>query len=213
MATHAKLSSKVLRFFLRTAAYQFTMDESAESLLQSLRSPKALPFSSIKASTVHRERVAPLLIQELQKFAADFQGYDRNDLERRRRSVLALLPYGTRKYRCVCRLSCAWLRRVKDHRVLALINSLTPVIKDAYKNQYRYVIAPWECFTGGSFAAGLVRSQDAGVMESRGGLNRLNLIFWKRCQNHETDCNLCSCVCGAIFGRNADQQFSPKRGR
>jgi hypothetical protein len=39
MATHAKLSSKVLRFFLRTAAYQFTMDESAESLLQSLRNP------------------------------------------------------------------------------------------------------------------------------------------------------------------------------
>jgi Protein of unknown function (DUF1186)/SEC-C motif len=79
MATHAKLSSKVLRFFLRTAAYQFTMDESAEFLLQSLRNPKALPFEAIKAATVDRERVAPLLIQELQKFAADFQGYDRND--------------------------------------------------------------------------------------------------------------------------------------
>jgi len=47
--------------------------------LQSLRNPKALPFEAIKAATVHRERVAPLLIQELQKFAADFQGYDRND--------------------------------------------------------------------------------------------------------------------------------------
>src|ERR1700751_500862 len=79
MAIHAKLSSKVLRFFLRTAAYQFTMDESAESLLQSLRNPKAPPFEAIKAATVDRERVAPLLIQELQKFAADFQGYDRND--------------------------------------------------------------------------------------------------------------------------------------
>ena len=79
MATHAKLSSKVLRFFLRATAYQFTMDASAESLLESLRNPKALPFEAIKAATVHRERVAPLLIQELQKFAADFQGYDRND--------------------------------------------------------------------------------------------------------------------------------------
>jgi hypothetical protein len=79
MATHAKLSSKVLRFFLRAAAYQFTMDESAESLLGSLRNPKTLPFEAIKAATVDRERVAPLLIQELQKFAADFQGYDQND--------------------------------------------------------------------------------------------------------------------------------------
>jgi len=38
-ANHGRISSKDLRFFLRTAAYQFTMDESAESLLQSLRNP------------------------------------------------------------------------------------------------------------------------------------------------------------------------------
>jgi hypothetical protein len=39
-----------------------------------------LPFEAIKAATSDRARVAPLLIQELKKFAADFQSYDRNDI-------------------------------------------------------------------------------------------------------------------------------------
>ena len=56
------------------------MDESPESLLQSLRNPRTLPFVAIKAATSDRARVAPLLILELQKFAADFQSYDRNDI-------------------------------------------------------------------------------------------------------------------------------------
>ena len=56
------------------------MNESPESLLQSLRNPRTLPFVAIKAATSDRARVAPLLIQELQKFAADFQSYDRNDI-------------------------------------------------------------------------------------------------------------------------------------
>ena len=56
------------------------MNESPESLLQSLRNPRTLPFEAIKAATSGRARVAPLLIQELQKFAADFQSYDRNDI-------------------------------------------------------------------------------------------------------------------------------------
>ena len=55
------------------------MNESPESLLQSLRNPRALPVEAIKAAKSDRARVAPLLIQELRKFAADFQSYDRND--------------------------------------------------------------------------------------------------------------------------------------
>jgi hypothetical protein len=55
------------------------VNESPESLLQSLRNPLTLPFEAIKAAKSDRARVAPLLIQELQKYAADFQGYDRND--------------------------------------------------------------------------------------------------------------------------------------
>jgi hypothetical protein len=55
------------------------VNESPESLLQSLRNPLTLPFEAIKAAKSDRARVAPLLIRELQKYAADFQGYDRND--------------------------------------------------------------------------------------------------------------------------------------
>jgi hypothetical protein len=68
-----------LRFLLSAVVYQCTIDESAESLLQSLRYPKTLPFEAIKAATFDRARVAPLLIQELQKFTSDFQGQDPND--------------------------------------------------------------------------------------------------------------------------------------
>jgi len=65
---------------MRLAAYQCTVNESPESLLQSLRNPRTLPFEAIKAATSDRERVAPLLIKELQKFAADFGSYIRSDI-------------------------------------------------------------------------------------------------------------------------------------
>ncbi len=55
------------------------MDESAESLVESLRYPKALSLEAIKAATFDRARVAPLLIHELHKYASDFQGRDGND--------------------------------------------------------------------------------------------------------------------------------------
>jgi hypothetical protein len=72
------LTSLILSFSRRTA-YQCNVNESPESLLQSLRTPRTLPVEAIKAAKSDRARVAPLLIQELQKFAADFQGYDQND--------------------------------------------------------------------------------------------------------------------------------------
>ena len=40
---------------------------------------KKLPFEAIKLATSDRARVAPLLIQELRKYASDSQGYDGND--------------------------------------------------------------------------------------------------------------------------------------
>ena len=55
------------------------MHESPESILQSLRKPRKLPVQALKAANSNRARLAPLLIQELQKFSADFQGYDPND--------------------------------------------------------------------------------------------------------------------------------------
>jgi hypothetical protein len=56
------------------------VNESPESILQSLRNPLTLPHEAIKAAKSHRAHVAPLLIQELQKFAIDFQSYDRSDI-------------------------------------------------------------------------------------------------------------------------------------
>jgi hypothetical protein len=55
------------------------VDESPEPILQSLRKPRKLPVRALKAANSNRGRLAPLLIQELQKFSADFQRYDPND--------------------------------------------------------------------------------------------------------------------------------------
>ena len=55
------------------------MNESPDPLLQSLRNPPTLPFETIKAAKSDRARLTPLLIHELQKFAVDFQSYDRDD--------------------------------------------------------------------------------------------------------------------------------------
>ena len=65
--------------FLSKIAYRCTMNESPESLLKSLRHPKKLPSEAIKSATSDRARVAPLLIQELRKYASDSQGHDGND--------------------------------------------------------------------------------------------------------------------------------------
>src|SRR5208282_398459 len=78
--TREEVEMQNLRLFLRAPAYQCIVNESPESLLQSLRNPRTLPFEAIKAAKSDRERVAPLLIRELQKFAADFQSYDRSDI-------------------------------------------------------------------------------------------------------------------------------------
>lgn len=55
------------------------MHESPEPILQSLRKPRKLPVQALKAANSNRAGLAPLLIQELQKFSADFQRYDPND--------------------------------------------------------------------------------------------------------------------------------------
>jgi len=65
--------------FLSEIAYRCTMDETPESVVQSLRYPKKVPLEAIKSATSDRARVAPLLIRELRKFASDSQGYDEND--------------------------------------------------------------------------------------------------------------------------------------
>src|SRR5271166_1370013 len=78
--TREEVEMQNLRLFLRAAAYQCTVNKSPESLLQSLRNPRTLPFEAIKAAKSDRERLTPLLIQELQKFAADFQSYDQGDI-------------------------------------------------------------------------------------------------------------------------------------
>jgi hypothetical protein len=55
------------------------VNESLESILQSLRNPPTLPHEAIKAARADRARLAPLLVQELKKFAFDFQSYDQSD--------------------------------------------------------------------------------------------------------------------------------------
>ncbi|MBV8278479.1 MAG: DUF1186 domain-containing protein [Verrucomicrobia bacterium] len=55
------------------------MHESPEPILQSLRQPQKLPVEALKAANSNRARLAPLLIQELQKFSADYQRCDPND--------------------------------------------------------------------------------------------------------------------------------------
>jgi|SRR5271165_3595116 len=55
------------------------MDQSPESLLELFRNPNKFPFEAIKSARADRARVAPLLIQALQKFVSEYQGDDESD--------------------------------------------------------------------------------------------------------------------------------------